>query len=206
MPTSVAPLWAGWQLRLGNPPGPHRTSSGGGLADDPATIPVTWLSSPLTLRLERPYTHAEVTQLDGATARADSTTLGTYGSFGFTATLSTAVDADATNLAHWTVTYNAAPRMTSPSLVINLLYRTDAERIYLLQIGRGRRIRITGLPTEWPEGADTLVVRGIQHQAATYARALAWVTSPVVGVADGIPGPWFRWGSSAFGGSDIRPF
>lgn len=206
MPTRVAPHWAGWNLRLGNPPGPHHSSSGAGVASDPASIPVTWLSQPLTLRLQQPITHAEVTQTDGSTARADATTLATYGVFPFTATLSTAVDADATNLAHWTVTYNATPRMTSPSIVINLLYRSDDEKWTLLNIGRGRRIRITGLPTQWPTGADTLVVRGIRHETTEFTRALSWVTEPVVGTTAGVPGPWFRWDSSGFGGTDIRPF
>lgn len=171
-----------------------------------AEIPVTWLSGDMTLRLERPYTHAEVTQAQGSTARADATTVDIYSVFPFTATLNTAVDADATNLAHWTVTYNANPRMRCPSLTVNLLYRTTAEKAFLLGIGRGRRIRITGLPAQWPEGADTLVVRGIQHQIATYGHSITFVTGPAVGAVPGQPGPWFRWNTSNWGGTDVRPF
>lgn len=206
MPAAIAPLWAGWRLGLGNPPGPLQPSSAGGTPPDPAEIPVTWLSEPLKLRLERPYTHAEVTQFDGPTARSDSTTLSTYSVFPFSATLYTPVDADTANLAHFTVTYNADPRMRSPYLSINLLYRSDDEKAYLLGIGRNRRIRITGLPDEWPAGADTLVIRGIQHSATTLGRQLIWITGPVIGTTPGVAGPWFRTGTSSLGGSDIRPF
>lgn len=179
----------------------------GGRAIPPAEIPISWLSDPLRLRLDRPTTHAEVTQFDGPTARRDATTIATYGAFTFGTTLYTPVDADAANLAHFMVTYNASPRMRSPSLSINLLYRSDDEKAFLLGIGRNRRIRLIGaLPAEWPAGANTLVVRGIQHVATTYSRQLVFVTGPVVGTTAGAPGPWFRWGTSSWGGSDIRPF
>ena len=174
----------------------------GGLPLPVADIPVTWLSDPLTLRLDQPLTHAEVTQDGGATARADSTTIGLYGAFPFTATLNTAVDADATNLAHWTVTYNSTPRMRSPSLTINLLYRTDAEKAYLLQIGRGRRIRLTGLPDEWPAGANYLVVRGIQHQATTFGRTITWVTGPVIGISATVQDAFATDSTNGWGSAD----
>lgn len=175
-----------------------------GLPLTPTDIPLCWLTQPLTLRLDQPFTHAEVTQVDGATARADAT--GATVVYPFTATLTTAVDADPSNLASWIVTYFANPRMRSPSLTINLLYRTDAEKLMLLRVGRNQRIRLTGLPVEWPAGANTLAVRGIQHEATTYSRTLTWVTGPVVGASPGIPGPWFRRGTSARGGTDVRPF
>lgn len=176
----------------------------GGLPLAPAQIPVIWFSDPLSLRLVRPATHAEVTQNDGVVARADAA--GATVVVPFTATLFTGCDADPANLAHWVITYQAQARMTSPSLVIDLLYRTDAERIYLLGIGRNRRIQILGLPPQWPAGADSLVVRGIHHELGTQVRRIQWVTSPIVGLVAGVPGPWFRRGSSSRGGTDIRPF
>lgn len=194
-----------WQ-RFGSPRGDTRTV--GGRALMPVDIPVCWFSQPLTLRLEKPFNHAEVTQLDGATARADnSTSQTTYGGvFPFAATLSTAVDADATNLAHWTVTYNPDPRMRSPRLVLNLLYRSDEEKLRILGVTRGERIRITDLPTQWPAGANTLIVAGATHAASEVGRVVEWATGPVIGTAAGIAGPWFRRGTSARGGVDIRPF
>lgn len=178
----------------------------GGRPPAPTEIPVCWLTQPLTLRLQRPFTHAEVTTTSGGSARADATTVATYKVFPFEATLDTDCDADPSNLAHWAVTYNATPRMTSPLLRMDLLYRTDAERLLVLGVARNKRIKLTGLPTEWPTGADTLIVRGISHTIALDRRVVEWVTSPVVGAAAGIPGPWFRWGSSSWSGSDIRPF
>jgi len=180
----------------------------GGYAPPAAEFPVCWFSDPISLRLLRPYNHAEVTQVDGVTARADNTTsIATYGAvYPFTATLSTAVDADPENLASWTVTYNGNPRTTAPSLSVQLLYRTDAEKLQILQVGRGQRIRLTGLPIQWPESAKTLVVAGIRHQASIAGHTVTWTTTPVVGSVDGIPGPWFRWGSSSRGGTDIRVF
>lgn len=180
----------------------------GGRALLPVDIPVCWFSQPLTLRLDQPRNHAEVSQVDGITARADNqASITTYGGvFPFTATLATAVDADTTNLAHWTVTYNPDPRMRSPRLVLNLLYRTDAEKLTILRVTRGTRIRITDLPLQWPSGAGALVVAGITHAAATTGRVVEWTTAPVIGTTAGIPGPWFRRGTSNRGGTDIRPF
>ena len=181
MPQALAPRWAAHKSRYGSIPAPFHVSSGsaGGLPQDPALIPVCWLTQPLTLRLDRPFNYAEVGQVDGSTARY--TAPGATVIYPFFATLTTAVDADPSNLAHWTVTYNSTPRMRSPSLTINLLHRTDDEKAFLLGIGRNRRIRLTGLPNEWPTGADTLVVRGIQHQATTYARTVTWETGALIG-------------------------
>jgi hypothetical protein len=206
MPQALAPRWAAHKNRYGSQPAPFHVSSGGagGLPQDPAEIPVCWLTAPLTLRLDKPFNYAEVTQIDGATARY--TAPGATVIYPFSATLTTAVDADPTNLAHWTVTYNTTARMRSPSLTINLLHRTDDEKVFLLGIGRNRRIRLTGLPAEWPSGANTLVVRGIQHRATTYGRTVTWVTGPVIGTTAGAPGPWFRWGTSYWSGIDTRPF
>ncbi len=211
-----------------------------GRPDAPLAVPVCWFSQPLQLRLDRPINHAEVTQVGGNTARADNaTSITTYGGvFPFAATLTTAVDADATNLAHWTVTYNGTPRMRSPLLVLNLLYRTDAEKLQILGVARGERIRLTGLPNEWPTSARTLVIAGVTHTTSVAGRIVEWTTAPVIGTTTyesswaqllnnyatwqdvlnaratwlsllnpvDSPGPWFRWGTSSWGGTDTRPF
>jgi len=205
MPQALAPRWAAHKSRYGSIPAPFHVSAGsaGGLPQDPAEIPVCWLTTPLTLRLDRPFNYAEVTQVDGSTARY--TAPGATVIYPFFATLTTAVDADASNLAHWTVTYNSTPRMRSPSLTINLLYRTDAEKAFLLGIGRNRRIRLTGLPTGWPQGADTLVVRGIQHRATTYARTITWITGPVIGLSPIVSDAFGRSVSGEWGTPDFGP-
>jgi hypothetical protein len=179
-----------------------------GLPDPAAQIPLTWFSSPLGMRLERPYNHAEVSQVGGVDARADNLTSIAFakGVYPFSASLTTAVDADASNLAHWTVTYYGDPRMRSPALKIDLLYRTDDQKRFLLRLGIGTRIRITGVPAAWPAGADHLVIVGIGHEMTLSRRILRWTTQPVVGLVPGVAGPWFRWGSSFWGSADTRPF
>lgn len=204
-----SPLYRPRARPLGRHPwGADTTGPVGGRAIEPVAIPACWFSQPLTLRLDKPLNHAEVTQFDGNTARADNqTSITTYnGVFPFFATLTTAVDADTTNLAHWTVTFNPDPRMRSPRLVLNLLYRTDAEKLTILGVTRGKRIRITDLPIQWPSGAGTLVMAGATHTASTKGRILEWTTAPVIGSTAGIPGPWFRRGTSSRGGTDTRPF
>jgi hypothetical protein len=179
----------------------------GGLPLAPAEIPICWLSQPLSLRLERPLNLAEVTQLDASTARSrDQASIAAYQVFPFTATLSTAVDADPANLAHWTVTYNASPRTRAPRLLINLIHRSEADKAYILGLTRGRRIRLMDIPPEFPAGADHLVIAGVTHVAGEFTRYVEWTTSPVIGSAPGVAGPWFRWGTSAWSGTDVRPF
>jgi len=178
-----------------------------GMPDDPAAIPLTWLSRQVNLRLNRPLNHAEVTQFAGVSAREDNTpSIATNGVFPFTATLTTAVDADTANLAHFVVTYFGDPRMHLPVLTIDLMYRTDDEKSFLLRLGVGRRIRITGVPATWPTGADHLVIVGVAHDISRVARRLRFTASALVGSTLGEAGPWFRWGNSRWDGTDVRPF
>lgn len=178
----------------------------GALAPLPTEIPLCWLSSPVLLRLEQPYTTAAVSR-EGSTYRDRSATnVAEYGDFSFVAELTTPNTADPANLAHWTVTYRSIPRMRAPQLVIDLMYRTDAEKLMLLRIPRWSRITLTGVPSEFPEGASSLVVAGTKHTVSVFSRRLFITTGPVVGTSAGVPGPWFRYGSSAWGGTDIIPF
>lgn len=182
------------------------TPAVGGRAPAPHDIPICWLSGRVVLRLNPPYTTAAVTR-DGSTASASSPELDTVvGDIPFTATLYSATGADATNLAHWTVTYRDKSRMRAPELVVDLMARTDDERLRLLRIKRGERVRLTGVPPEFPEGASSLVVGGIHHEIGSLVRKIRFTTQSVIGVVPGVPGPWFRLGTSEFGGTDIIPF
>ena len=66
-------------------------------------------------------------------------------------------------------------------------------------------LRINALST-WPQGANSLVVEGVAFTSQAGERKVSWVTSAVAGTVPGVPGPWFRWGSSAYGGTDVIPF
>jgi hypothetical protein len=171
-------------------------------------IPICWLSQPVTLRMDPPWTEAEVSVSSGGMPgrAADPAAVAEYGSNTFTATLTTAIAADATNLATWKVTHQAEPRVRSPQLTVNLMHRTDTERQLLLGIARNRRIQITGVPPEFPEGAASLVVAGISHELSLSARLIRITTRPVIGTTSGVPGPWFRLATSELGGSDLVPF
>lgn len=178
-----------------------------GLPPVPVEIPLCWLSQTVPLRLEKPYTTAEVTRLGhGPVYDTNRPARTAFGDQAFTATLDTACSADPAVLASWTVTYRAEPRTRSPELILSLLHRTDAERVRILQIQRNQRIRLTGVPPEFPEGAADLIVSGITDEIGVAARRVRLTTRPVIGVVPGAAGPWFRVGNSAVGGTHIVPF
>lgn len=195
-PAFSPPAWP----RLGR--APDASVAVGGLAPAPVEIPICWLTQPVKLRLDTPFTTAQV---DDADVQNDAA-LAQFGDWPFTATLTTATAADSYNLAHWTVTYRAEPRMRSPRLSIDMLSRTDEEKLRLLGIERGQRILLTGVPAEFPEGAASLVVSGIGNEIGIAVRKIHFTTTAVIGVEPGTPGPWFRLGSSVLGGTDIVPF
>ena len=184
------------------------TPAVGGLAPPPTQIPLLWLSQPLPHRMDPPYNNAEVTQANGGAVgrKRDAASIAEYGDQPFVETLHTATALDATALAIFAVTRRGDPRVRSPQLTVNLLYRTDAEKQLLLSVRRNRRIQITGVPPEFPEGADSLVVTGITHQIGVAVRLIHFATRAVIGTTPGVPGPWFRVGSSALGGTDLIPF
>jgi hypothetical protein len=179
----------------------------GGLAAAPMQIPLCWLSQPVRLRLERPANAARIAQNEGSTGRAsDTDSIAEYGVYLATATLYSLDGGDAESLASMKVTYGANPRMTSPELVIDLLYRTDDEKRQLLRVQRHQRIQLTGTPPEFPIGASSLIVAGITHEVGISARRLKFTTSPVAGSTPGVPGPWFRLDVSSLNGTDVVPF
>lgn len=173
----------------------------------PVEIPICWLSPPVPLRPEVRYNDATVSILGGTAAvYQDAASIDEYGSAPFDATLASAVTDDASNLATWVVTYFADPYMRSPEFVIDLLYRTDVQRQRLLGLQRDQRIVLTGVPDEFPEGADSLVISGIRHEVGLTQRRLRLTTRAVVGTTPGVPGPWFYFDSSLPDGTDAVPF
>lgn len=201
-PAVGPPRWPRLGARRGD------TTSSIGLAPAPVEIPLCWLTGQVKLRLEKPYTTAEVARGGGRPAYAvNRAARSLYGDQAFEATLDSACDADASVLAHWTVTYRAEPRTRSPELVIDLMHRTDAERAVILALKRQQRVRLVGVPPEFPEGADTPVISGITDNIGVRARRVRLTTRAVIGVEPGVAGPWWRAGSSPALGSDhIIPF
>ncbi len=196
------PVWP----RLGAARGDTGLSAG--LPPPLVEIPICWLSQPVRLRLEKPFTTAAVSRFGRGTAYASAAgnLRRQAGDQPFTATLDTACSADSAVLAHWTVTYRADPLTRSPELIINLMHRTDAERARILSLQRNQRIRLVGVPPEFPEGADTPIISGITDEIGVFARRVRFTTRAVVGVDPGVAGPWFRVGNSAVGGDHIVPF
>jgi hypothetical protein len=179
---------------------------GGG--PDPVSIPYSWLAVPVRFRAEALVNFAEITQVEGPTAtRINETSRSAYGERAVTGSLDTICGADPANLAQWLVTYRGDPRMRQPALMlVDLIVRTPDECVRILRVGEGDRITITGAPSTWPQGSTSLVVEGVGHSSQNGERKVVWVTSAVAGAVAGIPGPWFRWGSSAYGGTDVIPF
>lgn len=166
----------------------------------PAEIPMCWLTQPVQLRLERPFTTAVVSQPGFGTAFATANATSDYP---FSANLSSATGGDAQNLADWVVAYRALALTRSPVLILDLMIRSDAERVMLLRIERNQRVKITGTPPEYPQGAQHLIVSGITNTVGVVARKLRFTTRAVIGTTPGVSGPWFYYGASAWDGPDV---
>lgn len=182
---------------------------GTGIAEPlpPVEIPLCWLSNPVRLRLNKPLNQATVSQAAGAVGYSiNRASASAYTINPFSANLESAVAGDAQSLADFVTAYRAEPRVSSPTLVIDLLYRTESERRRILGVTAGRRIQLTGTPDEFPEGAGSLVVAGVHNAIGVSVRQVTWTTSPVIGVEPGTPGPWFYLDSSRPDSTDIVPF
>lgn len=177
-------------------------------APPPVEIPLLWLSQPLPHRMDPPYNDAEVTASSSGVAarRRNRTSISEVGVQSYTASLETATAGDPAALVAYVIARRGEARVRSPRITIDLLYRTPSEQRHLLRIRRGRRILITGVPANFPEGANSLVVTGVSHEIGVTVRLLHLTTAAVVGSTPGRPGPWFRLGSSAIGGDDDYPF
>lgn len=191
----ASPVAFDWML--GNTP-PHVTC-----------IPYNWLVQPLRFRPDKPINVADVSNASGATARTVNTTsTAEYGEFPAPSglQLDTQTPPDLANLGAHLVGFYANPRMRCPALTFDLLQHTDTERWLILAREVGDRIRLTGTPATWPDGATSLLIEGVEHTVGIDQRQVVWNTSPIVGSAAGTPGPWFRADASATDGTDILAF
>lgn len=175
-------------------------------------IPYAWLMPPVGFRPDAPYTSAAITQSGAGTAyTSDANSLDEYGDNQFAATLATLGAADTVALGEYTMTYYATqpgkvPRQRTPALVINLLPLDLVSIQTVLGLQEGQHIHVSGAPATWPEGTTDLVIEGISDAIGLNVRTRSLRTSPVIGSTPGTVGPWFRWGSSIWGGSDVIPF
>lgn len=174
----------------------------------PVQIPYSWITYPLIGQPTPAYTRAAVSQTGGVTsyASAAAATVRRYGAQLFTATLDTDVDADTANLATFVIAYQATPRPRRPVMRIYLHNRTEDECLRILRVGYGMRVQITDAPATWPPGAANITIEGKAHSISVDARYVDWTTTALIGAAPTAPGPWWRWGASRWGGTDIRPF
>lgn len=179
----LAPRWTAWGgVRRGASQAPSAAVATG-VPSDPVEIPYSWISPPLTRRPTTAITKAQISQTGGATSTvsASSATVSQYGVNTAEAQLDTAVDADAFNLATFLTTYESTPRPRQPIVRLILLRRTDDERLKILGVTLGTRVRITDAPTTWPAGAVTFVVEGVRHAITNDFRSVEWMTSAPVG-------------------------
>lgn len=193
----AAPIVSDWFFQPGPPPA--------------VAIPYVWLSPPLRYRPDKPFTTATVSNVGGVTAQAqDADSLAEYGDSPFTAELASTLQRDAPNLAqhmlaHYATQPGEHPRARMPALTLNLISRTDGERLTILGVKQGQRIHITDTPATWPEGMEHQIVEGIHHIRSDTAY-VEWNTSPVIGTEPGMAGPWFRLGASHTDGDHIVPY
>ncbi len=177
---------------------------GGLSAPEPVEIPFSWLSGTIRFRQVKPYNYASVGKVGAGTAVAVAAGV-VDEQVDFTESTATSNDVDAPNRAHHVVTYYAQSRVRMSQLRFVLNQRETTEIWTLLGVGVGRRVRLTGTPAGWPEGGADLVVEGVTHRSRQ-VRELVWSASPVIGLALGEVGPFFRAGVSTLGGDDLLPW
>lgn len=195
----------------------------GGGAPDATIIPWTWLSMPMALRQDKPINSVQITGASNivATASAASSQT-TYGTFAASATLTTALLADAGNFAAFLVAYYSNPMMRCPTWTIDLTgvqFQTDENRWRVLGREIGDRVTLgpstlpgpqgpitLPVPPGLPPGVVSLVIEGIEHDSSPISRLISWTTSPLIGSTPGVEGPWFRLDTSRMDGTDVMPF
>lgn len=187
----------------------------GGSPPAPVQIPYSWLSPPVLMRPDKPFTTATVSQSGGGVVahQVDTVSRDYFGEREFRATLDTACTADPGVLADYALSVYAtqpgdSPRTRAVSLRLRLNARTSTEQWRILGVTLGRRVSITGAPTTWPPGATEHIVEGITHAVRedAGARDVEWRTSPLIGFEPGESGPWFRPNDSFVDGADVVPF
>lgn len=183
----------------------------GGLAPAFVTIPFDWISTPIIRKPTTAITKAQIGMTDGPTAYSSATTaqVRQYGVNTAQVTLTTDCDADPQNLATFLTTFEAVPRPRQPTLTFDCFdarWATEANILLILGVGLAQRVRITGAPPGTPPGAVNFTVEGIRHVIHVEQRTVTWATAAIIGTTTTDPGPWFRWDSSSWSGTDQRPF
>jgi hypothetical protein len=170
-------------------------------------IPYAWISTPLSRRPASAVNAPVVTQPGGAVGYStNAASITRYGLGAPPITLNTLCTADPGNLATFLTTYQSTPRPRQPVVRLNLIGRTEAECQRILSVGFAQWVQITGAPAAWPPGAANFTVQGFHHVMGVEQRYVDWQTAALIGASPTAPGPWFKWDSSSWDGTDTRPF
>jgi hypothetical protein len=171
---------------------------------DPIEIPYSWLSGSFRTRIDKAITYAAVTKAGAGTAIASTPAAQQVK---FEATLESANDVDAPNLAHFMTVYYDQPKTRIASMRMILNERTPEEIATILGAGIGSHFHIVGHPARWPaEASHQQVIEGIGHESSGDLRIVVWSTSPHVGEDVEEAGPFFRVGVSQLDGPDKLPW
>jgi hypothetical protein len=195
----------------------------GGGAPDATLIPWTWLSMPMAFRADQPINSAAITGGNTAIATATAAaSVAAYGNFPVSGNLSSILPGDAASYAAMLIAYYANPLLRCPTWTLDLTQRTaDEEKWRILGREIGDRVTLTAstliepvtgkttilpVPAALPPGVVSLVIEGISHDSSPFGRVTTWTTSPLLGAAPGVEGPWFRTDTSRTDGTDVSPF
>jgi hypothetical protein len=175
----------------------------GGRAAPPVLIPYEWILTPMQRRPTNVINSAAISQFDAATAYStDPASIARYGVGPASATLTTAVDADAANLAAHLTTYYNAPRPRQPVLAFDLIDREDEECHLILSVGLAQRAQVIHAPTTWPVGAANFLVEGIHHVMSVDQRIVEWSTAALIGTSPVVADSFTREISGGWGNAD----
>lgn len=199
----------------------YRTAIGG-LPPAVTVIPWTWFASDqLAIRVNQPINSMQVTGTSNILSVSNNaTSQSAYGVFAASSTLDTDVVADAAVFATFITTFYANPVASAPTLTLDLVPRTDAERLLILGMEIGMRFTFgpgTGtdgmggtipipVPGGLPPAVLSMVIEGVAHSSSVNVRTVTWNTTGLIGTTQGSAGPWFRLDSSTLDGTDIVPF
>lgn len=170
-------------------------------------IPYKWIATPVSRQPTLPINAPVVTQSNGAVGFSlNSTSITRYGYGSPQITLETDCTADPGNLAAFLTTYRGTPLPRQPVIRLNLYARSETECGIILGVGFAQWVQITGAPSTWAPGAANFTVIGIHHIMGVEQRIVEWSTSALLGSSPTAPGPWFKWDTSSWDGTDQRPF
>lgn len=157
-----------------------------------ATVDLTWLQE-LAWRTDSPTNVADIITSLGYEGHAiDEDSVEEFGEHALDPpTLDTACDADAQNLAEWTVHHGKQPRQRCSRLTFQLRENTsETIRQTVLSRRLADMVHLSGLPTNAPEGADRFHIEGREHRLSFAGHRVTWFTGPVFGDIAGVPQPY----------------